>query len=254
MPRRLERAGGVFAGGHACGATPVPIPNTAVKPAGPMILLQRESRSPPAIFLLHTQRRPGYCPGRLRFGLHNRMALEPEATKRLGNPSALSEARRRLDCCWGPLCLETRCPGKRTCHRSCATAPGGGRILFRPSSATASASLTAWLDSCDFLAVAAELVRVGRPVHCHTAVGRAPRRYRQSIRTVAWLRSRREQVSESTRRRNRPSRRFSTPRPEPCDGPDHCGTIDRSKSRHRQGLNETGRPCSSSGRKYPLML
>ena len=33
-----------FAGGYIVGATPVPIPNTAVKPDKPMILLQRESR------------------------------------------------------------------------------------------------------------------------------------------------------------------------------------------------------------------
>ena len=38
-----------MAGGYIRGATPVPIPNTAVKPAEPMILLQRESRSPPAL-------------------------------------------------------------------------------------------------------------------------------------------------------------------------------------------------------------
>ena len=38
-----------LAGGHTRGETPVPIPNTAVKPAGPMILPQRESRSPPAL-------------------------------------------------------------------------------------------------------------------------------------------------------------------------------------------------------------
>jgi hypothetical protein len=37
-----------FVGAHTHRATPVPIPNTAVKPVGPMILLQRESRSVPA--------------------------------------------------------------------------------------------------------------------------------------------------------------------------------------------------------------
>src|SRR6185437_8816466 len=41
-------ASGAFAGGHTGGVTPVPIPNTAVKTAGPMILLPRESRSLPA--------------------------------------------------------------------------------------------------------------------------------------------------------------------------------------------------------------
>jgi hypothetical protein len=40
-----------FAGGYTRGATPVPIPNTVVKPAGPMILRQRESRSLPAIYI-----------------------------------------------------------------------------------------------------------------------------------------------------------------------------------------------------------
>src|SRR5687768_5792394 len=44
-----NRGGVALAGGHTRGETPVPIPNTAVKPAGPMILPQRESRSVPAI-------------------------------------------------------------------------------------------------------------------------------------------------------------------------------------------------------------
>src|SRR3954469_21054119 len=39
----------VFVGAHTHRDTPVPIPNTAVKPVGPMILLQRESRSVPAL-------------------------------------------------------------------------------------------------------------------------------------------------------------------------------------------------------------
>ena len=37
-----------FVGGYTVGVTPVPIPNTVVKPDGPMILLPRESRSLPA--------------------------------------------------------------------------------------------------------------------------------------------------------------------------------------------------------------
>src|SRR6059058_6475193 len=37
-----------FVGGYIGRVTPVPIPNTVVKPAKPMILLQRESRSLPA--------------------------------------------------------------------------------------------------------------------------------------------------------------------------------------------------------------
>ncbi len=40
---------GSFVGAHTHRDTPVPIPNTAVKPVGPMILLQRESRSVPAL-------------------------------------------------------------------------------------------------------------------------------------------------------------------------------------------------------------
>ena len=40
---------GAFVGGHIGRVIPVPIPNTVVKPAKPMILLQRESRSLPAI-------------------------------------------------------------------------------------------------------------------------------------------------------------------------------------------------------------
>src|SRR5437764_9986310 len=53
----LETTPAILAGGYTRGATPVPIPNTAVKPAGPMILLQRESRSPPAL----NKRTPGSC-------------------------------------------------------------------------------------------------------------------------------------------------------------------------------------------------
>jgi hypothetical protein len=51
IPRSAGRttAGRAFVGGYTRGVTPVPIPNTAVKPAGPMILRQRESRSPPAL-------------------------------------------------------------------------------------------------------------------------------------------------------------------------------------------------------------
>src|SRR5437868_4195261 len=48
-PRRPQPAGAGFVGGYTRGVTPVPIPNTAVKPAGPMILRQRESRSLPAL-------------------------------------------------------------------------------------------------------------------------------------------------------------------------------------------------------------
>src|SRR5687768_18100476 len=48
--RRSEMAGGTFVGGYTRRVTPVPIPNTVVKPAGPMILLQRESRSLPALY------------------------------------------------------------------------------------------------------------------------------------------------------------------------------------------------------------
>src|SRR5687767_6614804 len=50
QPGRLETADRVFVGGYARRVTPVPIPNTVVKPAGPMILLQRESRSLPALY------------------------------------------------------------------------------------------------------------------------------------------------------------------------------------------------------------
>src|SRR5215218_10365091 len=38
-----------FVGGYIRRVTPVPIPNTVVKPAEPMILRQRESRSLPAL-------------------------------------------------------------------------------------------------------------------------------------------------------------------------------------------------------------
>ena len=48
-PAGLETVRRGIVGGYTRGVTPVPIPNTAVKPAGPMILLQRESRSPPAL-------------------------------------------------------------------------------------------------------------------------------------------------------------------------------------------------------------
>ena len=46
-PTGLNAPVGRFPGDHTCGATPVPIPNTAVKPAGPMIVQSRESRSSP---------------------------------------------------------------------------------------------------------------------------------------------------------------------------------------------------------------
>src|SRR6185369_5419307 len=46
--RHPETADAGFVGGYTRRVTPVPIPNTVVKPAGPMILLQRESRSLPA--------------------------------------------------------------------------------------------------------------------------------------------------------------------------------------------------------------
>ena len=45
---RPETAGRAFVGGYTVGETPVPIPNTIVKPDEPMILLPRESRSLPA--------------------------------------------------------------------------------------------------------------------------------------------------------------------------------------------------------------
>lgn len=46
-PAGLNPPAGRIPGDHTCGATPVPIPNTAVKPAGPMIVQSRESRSSP---------------------------------------------------------------------------------------------------------------------------------------------------------------------------------------------------------------
>src|SRR5215475_4779206 len=48
-PGWLETAPEGFVGGYTRRVIPVPIPNTVVKPAGPMILLQRESRSLPAL-------------------------------------------------------------------------------------------------------------------------------------------------------------------------------------------------------------
>ena len=47
--RRRETSDAGFVGGHIRRVTPVPIPNTVVKPAEPMILRQRESRSLPAL-------------------------------------------------------------------------------------------------------------------------------------------------------------------------------------------------------------
>src|SRR6476469_7532129 len=46
---RPSPAGRAFVGGYIRRVTPVPIPNTVVKPAEPMILRQRESRSLPAL-------------------------------------------------------------------------------------------------------------------------------------------------------------------------------------------------------------
>src|SRR5215212_9308950 len=48
QPGRASPPARVFVGAYTRRVTPVPIPNTVVKPAGPMILLQRESRSVPA--------------------------------------------------------------------------------------------------------------------------------------------------------------------------------------------------------------
>src|SRR3954468_20844475 len=45
----VETSARGFVGGYIRRVTPVPIPNTVVKPAEPMILLQRESRSLPAL-------------------------------------------------------------------------------------------------------------------------------------------------------------------------------------------------------------
>ncbi len=47
--RRPLPGAGTFVGGYIGRVTPVPIPNTVVKPAEPMILLLRESRSLPAL-------------------------------------------------------------------------------------------------------------------------------------------------------------------------------------------------------------
>src|SRR4029079_13708853 len=47
--RRPETGDAGFVGGFIRRVTPVPIPNTVVKPAEPMILRQRESRSLPAL-------------------------------------------------------------------------------------------------------------------------------------------------------------------------------------------------------------
>ena len=49
--RRPETGDAGIVGGYIRRVTPVPIPNTVVKPAEPMILLQRESRSLPAFKL-----------------------------------------------------------------------------------------------------------------------------------------------------------------------------------------------------------
>ena len=69
-----------FVGGHIRRDTPVPIPNTVVKPAEPMILPQRESRSPPAL----NMQSPGApkVPGLLHFAAtigKRRAPLPPEA-------------------------------------------------------------------------------------------------------------------------------------------------------------------------------
>ena len=49
--RTPEAASDGFVGGDIRRVTPVPIPNTVVKPAEPMILRQRESRSLPAFIM-----------------------------------------------------------------------------------------------------------------------------------------------------------------------------------------------------------
>lgn len=78
-PAGLNPPAGRFPGDHTRGATPVPIPNTAVKPAGPMIVQSRESRSSPGS---STQARPSpkdrrafFCA--LRGSIHPHPDLRP---------------------------------------------------------------------------------------------------------------------------------------------------------------------------------
>ena len=56
---RLNALAARFPGDHTRGATPVPIPNTAVKPAGPMIVQSRESRSSPGPYFKKPHGSPG---------------------------------------------------------------------------------------------------------------------------------------------------------------------------------------------------
>ena len=81
-PAGSEPAGRGFVGGYTRRVTPVPIPNTVVKPAGPMILLQRESRSLPAFI-----KSPGPSPDRgflafLLVGTEGQARLRPSRVVR----------------------------------------------------------------------------------------------------------------------------------------------------------------------------
>ncbi len=60
-PDRTDRPGSGSGGVHTLRATPVPIPNTEVKPQGPMVLRKWESRSTPPLYDKPSGTHPGAC-------------------------------------------------------------------------------------------------------------------------------------------------------------------------------------------------
>src|SRR5438046_5803951 len=91
--RHSETHDGVFVGGFTGRVTPVPIPNTVVKPAGPMILLQRESRSLPALIRTPVPKGSGFFFARSPLGKCVEACSPPNATK-----PRQSNTTRLLDC------------------------------------------------------------------------------------------------------------------------------------------------------------
>ena len=115
---RASQPAGRIPGDHTGGATPVPIPNTAVKPVGPMIVQPRESRSSPGSF--HPPQaapaRPQSQPGRLflrprHAGVAIRTSSCDRASGRLREPRP-RRARRRAGLSpvpsTGPACCGQR--------------------------------------------------------------------------------------------------------------------------------------------------
>ena len=95
----LTRLGGFItaqplSGDHTGGATPVPIPNTAVKTARPMIVLTRESRSSPDSFIANAALELHFVQG----GVSAARPLNWSSTELLLSGSFFRWVDRKLGC------------------------------------------------------------------------------------------------------------------------------------------------------------